>query len=53
MDVDRGELVRRLFVLATEFAEAAHETAVTGQASTLSTLNSPRSSGLSAATPAA
>jgi hypothetical protein len=32
MDADRKELVRRLFVLATEIAEAAHETAVSGQA---------------------
>ena len=28
---DRIELVRRLFVLATEVAESAHETAVLGQ----------------------
>ena len=32
MDADRKELVHRLFVLATEIAEEAHETAVSGQA---------------------
>lgn len=35
MDADRKELVHRLFVLATEIAEAAHETATSGQASTV------------------
>ena len=36
MDADREELVHHLFALATEIAEAAHETAVSGQASTMS-----------------
>ena len=35
MDADRKELVHRLFALATEIAEAAHETSVSGQASTV------------------
>lgn len=35
MDVDRRELVRRLCVLATEIAEAAHEAATAGQASAM------------------
>ena len=35
MDADRKELVHHLFALATEIAEAAHETAVSGQASTM------------------
>ena len=35
MDADRKELVHRLFALATEVAEAAHETSVSGQAPTL------------------
>lgn len=35
MDEDRAELVHRLFALATEIAEAAHETAVSGQASVI------------------
>ena len=35
MDADREELVHHLFALATEIAEAAHETAVSGQASTM------------------
>ena len=39
MDADRKELVHRLFVLATEIAEAAHEEAVAGQASSASRVN--------------
>ena len=34
MDTDRKELVHRLFVLATEVAEAAHEIAAASQSST-------------------
>ena len=35
MDADRKELVHHLFALATEIAEVAHGTAVSGQASTM------------------
>ena len=35
MDADRKELVHHLFALATEIAEVAHETAISGQASTM------------------
>lgn len=31
IDEDRKELVRRLFVLATEVAEAVHQVAISGQ----------------------
>jgi|GEM_PF-2304074 len=33
MDADRRDLIHHLFALATELAEAAHETAASGQAS--------------------
>ena len=34
MDIHRKELAHRLFVQTTEIAEAAHETAMSGQAAT-------------------
>jgi len=36
MDADRKELVHRLFVMATEVAEAAYDAAVSGQPTTAS-----------------
>lgn len=35
MDADRKDLVHHLFALATEIAEAAHDTAASGQASSM------------------
>jgi len=35
MDADRKDLVHHLFALATEIAEAAHDTAALGQASSM------------------
>ena len=36
MDSDKSELLRRLFVVATEFVESAHDAAATGQSARLS-----------------
>jgi len=35
MDADRKDLVHHLFALATEIAEAVHDTAASGQASSI------------------
>ena len=35
MDDDKSELLRRLFVVATEFVESAHDTATKGQSARL------------------